>query len=179
LKPPSVRTCAARPPLVWARAARGRSQQAGTREPAREELQTGSPLRFAPSPPGTCCPRCQSRRASRAGRRTPSSGSRTPPGVPLHIVSVEAVTRLEAHRRLRTRGASRPRRARLRAQVARAQDVVDLPGHEQRLKLGGQVGGAVRDVQVANAEHQDHHAPAGPPPRRGRCCAAVWLYSGA
>jgi hypothetical protein len=80
LKPPRVRTCAARPRPVWARAARGCSQQVGTSKPAREELQTGSPLPRTPSPPGTCCPRCQSRRALRAGRRTPSSGSQTPPG---------------------------------------------------------------------------------------------------
>ena len=46
--------------------------------------------------------------------------------------------------------------ARLGAQVARAKDVVDLPRNQERLELCWQVGGAMWDVQVANAKNQDH-----------------------
>jgi len=43
---------------------------------------------------------------------------------------------------------------RLVCDVARAQDARNLAGHEQRLELVGQLGRAVRDVQVAEHEHE-------------------------
>jgi hypothetical protein len=49
------------------------------------------------------------------------------------------------------------------AQVSGAQDVRDFAGHQQRLELGRQVGGPVRQMQVAYAQHKHH----------GRCFKAV------
>jgi hypothetical protein len=46
----------------------------------------------------------------------------------------------------------------LDAEVAGADDVLDLAGHEHGLELGGQVGRPVRDVQIPQREHQ-HHPP--------------------
>ena len=42
------------------------------------------------------------------------------------------------------------------AQVPRAQDVLDLPRHEQRFELWGQIRHPVRNVQVAYAQHEHH-----------------------
>jgi hypothetical protein len=40
------------------------------------------------------------------------------------------------------------------AQVARAQDMLDLAGHQQLFELGRQVAAAVRDVKVPNHKHE-------------------------
>ena len=45
-----------------------------------------------------------------------------------------------------------------RAQVARAEDVVDPPRDQQRLEAGGEGSRPVRDVEVADAEHEHHGA---------------------
>ena len=44
--------------------------------------------------------------------------------------------------------------------VARAEDVLDLAGGEKLLELFGYLGHAVRDVQVADHEYQNHAPPA-------------------
>ena len=43
-----------------------------------------------------------------------------------------------------------------RAQVARAEDVVDPPGDQQRLEAGREGRRPVRDVEVADAEDEHH-----------------------
>ena len=44
------------------------------------------------------------------------------------------------------------------AHIARAQNLLDLPGNQELLKLRRQVVYSVRDVQVANDEYEDHGA---------------------
>jgi hypothetical protein len=47
----------------------------------------------------------------------------------------------------------------LAAEVAGADDVLDLPRHEHGLELGGQVGRPMRDVQIPERQHQHHPSP--------------------
>jgi hypothetical protein len=44
----------------------------------------------------------------------------------------------------------------LDAEVAGADDVLDLPRHKHGLELGGQVGRPVRDVQIPERQRQHH-----------------------
>lgn len=46
----------------------------------------------------------------------------------------------------------------LDAEIASADDVLDLAGHEHGLEFGGEVGRPVRDVQIPQRKHK-HHPP--------------------
>ena len=59
------------------------------------------------------------------------------------------------------------------AQVARAEDVLDPAGHQQLLELGGQRGGPVRDVEVA--QDQDQHLDGGEGRDRRNASLTAWL----